>query len=151
MSGSQAYSLLEENLDLLDENFPKVLRDWSTNWLSAIEPQQAQEFAFKIMIFSYLVKNFQSGQQLHRLKIANSGYAIAATVFDQKTFPERWKYIQNQIQECFAIEILLLSIHRSGKPQEVYSLLEENLDKLNSEFSKVLQGCAIATLSAVEA
>jgi hypothetical protein len=64
------YPLLQGNLDLLDDNFAQVLKNWATGTLSVVEPDTAYAFAATIFDFSNLIKEFPLGKQAINLEIA---------------------------------------------------------------------------------
>lgn len=100
------YSLLQTNLDKLDDNFAQLLQDWATDTLSRAEPEQAQSLARIIGDFSTLIQQFPLGNQARNLEIALTGYNIVATVFTREAFPQYWVMLQNEIGVAYSNRIL---------------------------------------------
>jgi CHAT domain-containing protein len=91
-TGSQAlYPLLEGNLKKLNSNFATVLQAWAIDSLSEVEPEQSQDIAVVIGNFSNQMLDFPLGRRIENLKIAITGYEIAATVFTQDKNYGLWK------------------------------------------------------------
>jgi tetratricopeptide (TPR) repeat protein len=91
-TGSQAlYPLLEGNLKKLNSNFATVLQAWAIDSLSEVEPEQSQDIAAVIGNFSNQMLDFPLGHRIENLKIAITGYEIAATVFTQDKNYGLWK------------------------------------------------------------
>ena len=52
------YPLLRANLDKLDNNLTDLLRNWATDILSEVEPDETQRIARRIFNFSRLIQEF---------------------------------------------------------------------------------------------
>jgi CHAT domain-containing protein/lipopolysaccharide biosynthesis regulator YciM len=98
------YSLLKANLDKLDDNFAKLLRNWATATLPQVKSEQAQGFAEAISHLSLLIRDFPGSKAIN-LEIAITGYEIAATVFTCDGFREQWAIIQNNLGNAYGIRI----------------------------------------------
>ncbi|MBF2090857.1 MAG: CHAT domain-containing protein [Synechococcales cyanobacterium K44_A2020_017] len=88
------YPLLQENLNLLDENFIRTLESFAISAFSASEQKGVYDLATRILIFSSLIQEFPFGEQLINVEIALAGYKIVAPVFVQKTFRYQWAMIK---------------------------------------------------------
>src|SRR5688572_24289347 len=64
------YSLLEVNLEKLNDNFAEVLHDWAASSLPTLAQSQAETKAKAIAIFSYLIREFNLGSKESNLEIA---------------------------------------------------------------------------------
>ncbi|MUG94185.1 CHAT domain-containing protein [Scytonema sp. UIC 10036] len=91
------YSLLQDNLRLLNDNCASVLHNWATTTLPRIVPEQAQELAADIVNFSIFIRKLPLGNQASNIEIAIAGYKVAATVFTREAFPQEWASVQNNL------------------------------------------------------
>ncbi|NES17926.1 MAG: CHAT domain-containing protein [Symploca sp. SIO3E6] len=91
------YSLLQDNLDLLNDNCASVLHNWATTTLPSIVPEQAQNLAADIVNFSILIRKLPLGNQASNMEIAIAGYEVAAMVFTKEAFPQEWASVQNNL------------------------------------------------------
>jgi len=99
------YQILQENLDKLDENFPRMLRNWATAELPELMSEQAQAIAKLIGDFSLLIQEFPKGTKAINQEIAITGYKIAATVYTLDAFPKDWATIQNNLGNAYCNRI----------------------------------------------
>lgn len=100
------YSLLQENLDKLDDNLASVLRDWATAKLLELESEQAQRMAAVIGGFSELMRQFSLGSRTNNLEIAITGYEVIIAVFKRDDFPRQWAGTQNNLGLAYSKRIL---------------------------------------------
>ncbi|BAZ38437.1 hypothetical protein NIES4101_43740 [Calothrix sp. NIES-4101] len=84
------YPLLQANLDKLDDSFAKYLTDWVNAVLSQAVPEEAEDIAYLVFIFSDLLGNFPLGNRGNNLEIAIAGYGAIFTALDRDRFPEMW-------------------------------------------------------------
>jgi hypothetical protein len=91
------HKLLQNNLELLDDNFATVLQSWASVTIPQVELKQAQYIAAVICNFSNLMQQFCVGNRANNLEIAIAGYEIVATVYTREAFPENWAMIQNNL------------------------------------------------------
>ena len=89
------YSLLQRNLDKLDDGLAKVLHGWARAKVSEMMPIQAQSIAADIAIFIWVIWDFPLGNQASNSEIAITGYKVVTKVFTRNT-PE-WAGTQNQL------------------------------------------------------
>lgn len=90
----KVYSLLNENLDKLDDNLALLLREWATAILSEAPKDIAAGVATRIGLFSNLMADFPLGSRASNLEITIAGYEVVATVFTREGFAERWAKLQ---------------------------------------------------------
>ncbi|MEC4880832.1 MAG: hypothetical protein SAL70_05710 [Scytonema sp. PMC 1070.18] len=64
------YSLLQENLNKLDETFINILHYWATSTWSRVQLEQALIIAVAIVNFSNLIRSFPYGNIAINLEIA---------------------------------------------------------------------------------
>lgn len=146
---SQAvYRILENNLKKLDEQFVQQLQRLE-DVFGEIPSGQAIQIASTILSFSNLIREFPQGDKAINLRIAATGYEVAATVFTQKAFPEQWGSIQDAIREILYIQLLEGISEKQENFQELYPLLETNKHKLDERFVTVLRLKTEAMLSEV--
>ncbi len=88
------YPLLQENLDKLDNNLAKVLRDWATTRLISVNQETGRSIAGTISSFSHLIQDFPLGNPHNNLEIAFTGYEVVSAVFTQQECPQAWAEIQ---------------------------------------------------------
>jgi pentatricopeptide repeat protein len=144
------YSLLQLNLDKLDDNFAQVLDNWASTKLHEINSEVAQELASVIWRFSDLMVQFQCGLPTRILEIATIGFKVVASVFTREAFPEEWEEVQNNLCGVFLLQVLQATEDSHTDPEVVYPLLEANLDKLDNNFAQLMRRWATANLSEAE-
>lgn len=142
------YMLLQRNLNLLDHNLPKVLRNWAIPVLADAEPDEAQKIAARINFFGeFLILQFQQGDAASRLEIARTSFKIAGTVFTEVEFPEQSAQIQDRLCLTFLFRVFVAMTESQEDLHPLHSLLAANQDKLNDRFIQVLRDVGIAQLS----
>ncbi|HBL61698.1 MAG TPA: hypothetical protein DDZ80_25750 [Cyanobacteria bacterium UBA8803] len=95
------YSLLQANLDLLDDNFAPVFRELATITLSKVEQDKAHSTASHILNFSNLIQQFSLGRRAINLEIAIAGYEAISKVFTRESFPTDWALTQNNLGAAY--------------------------------------------------
>ncbi|MHC5718933.1 MAG: hypothetical protein ACYTX0_44430, partial [Nostoc sp.] len=145
---SQAvYQILENNLNKLDEQFVQHLQKLE-DVFGHIPSGQSLQVATTILSFSNLIRKFPQGDKAINLRIAATGYEVAATIYTKKDFPEQWGNIQDAIRELFQIQLFEAVFENLPNPKgAVYPLLEVNKDKLDERFATVLRLKTEAMLS----
>ena len=81
------YPLLQGNLDLLDDNFAQVLKNWATATLSTVKLDTARATAVAILSFSNMIGQFPIGKRSINLEIAIAGYEAITLFFTNGAFP----------------------------------------------------------------
>ncbi|MBD2695066.1 CHAT domain-containing protein [Anabaena catenula] len=149
---SQAvYQILENNLNKLDEQFIQHLQRLE-DVFRKIPSGQAIQIAATILSLSNLIREFPQGDKAINLKIAVTGYEVAATVFTKKDFSEQWGNIQDTLRELLQIQLfeaLEPLIKNQENLKNIYPLLEANKHKLDERFATVLRLKTEAMLSEV--
>jgi CHAT domain-containing protein/tetratricopeptide (TPR) repeat protein len=144
---SQAvYQILEKNLNKLDEQFVQHLQRLE-DVFGHIPSGQSLQIATTILSFSNLIREFPQGDKAINLRIAATGYEVAATIYTKKDFPEQWGSIQDAIRELLYIQLFEGILEKQENFQELYPLLEVNKDKLDERFATVLRLKTEAMLS----
>jgi len=146
---SQAlYQFLENNLNRLDEKFVQQMLDFY-HVLRYMTLGQSIQTAATLLSFSDLIWQFPQDDKEINLKIAATGYELAATVFNKKDFPEQWENIQDRIRRIFQLQLFEALSKNQHPPECVYPLLEANKHKLDERFATVLRLNTEAMLSEV--
>ncbi|MBD2200738.1 MULTISPECIES: macro domain-containing protein [Calothrix] len=89
------YTLLQANLEKLNENLAQQLRTWAGATLPELTQSQAQHIATNIANFSNLIHQFPLGNKTCNVEIAITGYEIVAQVFTREEFPEQWAMLRS--------------------------------------------------------
>jgi tetratricopeptide (TPR) repeat protein len=95
------YPLLRENLDKLDDNFARVLQEWTMATLPKVEAGQAISIAADIANLSNLMGQFPLGSKASNMEIAITGYEVALTVFTRNNYSETWALIQSNLGAAY--------------------------------------------------
>ncbi len=99
---SQAISsLLQTNLNKLDDQLIQVWRSWTLDTLSRVDEKNAYAIAVDIVNFSNVIQDFSLGVPAINLEIAIIGYQIVESVFSQKIYKEEWATAQNSLGNAF--------------------------------------------------
>ncbi len=88
------YPILQQNLDILDDNFAQLVSCWAEENLAGVEPEVAQSIAINIGNFSNLIWQFPLGSRASNVEIALAGYEAIASIFNRDTYPELWAFHQ---------------------------------------------------------
>lgn len=122
-NSQELYALLQDNLNLLDDNFAELLRTRATATLPKLELKEAQGLAGNIVIFSMMIRQFQKGNPASNIEIAIAGYEVAVTVF--QTIPEMWATIQDSLGKAYCDRI------RGERADNLEKAIEHYLAALN--------------------
>ncbi|MGK7901013.1 MAG: tetratricopeptide repeat protein [Hormoscilla sp.] len=96
-SSELVYPLLERNLDLLHENWQRILETRVAETLLQIQSQKAPAIAEVIVDFSKLMRKFTQGNRSGNVEIAIAGYVTGLKVFTQSAYPEKWAMTQSNL------------------------------------------------------
>ncbi|MEB3219483.1 MAG: hypothetical protein VKN72_25050 [Nostocales cyanobacterium 94392] len=99
------YPLLHKNIELLDEKFADVLRNWAIDAISQSTTEQGEDIAATIGIFSSLVQEFPLGKRVNNLEIAIAGYETIHSVFTYDKYPEQWAATQYNLGNAYGDRI----------------------------------------------
>jgi CHAT domain-containing protein len=102
------FSLLEANLDKLDDNFAILLSDQvmvTLSTLKEVNPKQAQIIATGIFALSLRMYQFNQGSRASNLEIALAGYEAALTIFTREAFPIQWANTQRDLGNVYSYRI----------------------------------------------
>ncbi len=99
------YSLLQQNLDKLDENLADILRTWATAKFKEVSTETAAYIARSIVLFSSLILEFPLGQHADNLEIAIACYQATLEVYIRTAYPEQWAATQNILAVAYSNRI----------------------------------------------
>ena len=99
------YPLLHKNIELLDNNFAEVLKNWAMDAISQSTTEEAEDIAATIGIFSSLIQEFPLGQRVNNLEIAIAGYEAVNHVFNSSNYPEQWAATQYNLGNAYTDRI----------------------------------------------
>jgi len=92
------YPLLQDNLNLLNDNFALVLQDWGAQTLENSNTQDLGASIVRVIgSFSNLICQFPLGSKASNLEIAIAGIQITLTVFTREDYPQEWAASQNNL------------------------------------------------------
>ena len=89
------HNFFRENLHLLNDKLPDVLRNWWLSKFTSLDQDKKLELAHRILAISSLIRKFEGGSRANNLEIALTGYQIIAPVFTEAEYPEQWAITQN--------------------------------------------------------
>ncbi|MEH2056501.1 MAG: tetratricopeptide repeat protein [Nostoc sp.] len=99
---SQAISsLLQTNLNKLDDKLIQVWRSWALDTLFRVDAEKAHAMAVDIVNFSNLIQDFSLGFPAINLEIAIIGYQMVESVFSHKIYQEEWATAQNSLGNAY--------------------------------------------------
>lgn len=99
---SQAISsLLQTNLNKLDDKLIQVWRSWALDTLFRVDAEKAHAMAVDIVNFSNLIQDFSLGFPAINLEIAIIGYQMVESVFSHKVYQEEWATAQNSLGNAY--------------------------------------------------
>lgn len=99
------YSLLENNLELLDETVAESLYQWAIDHLSNLEYSLACQKARIIVRFCKFLQQFRVGNRKNNLEIAIQGYLSVGLILTDDSFPYEWANIQYNLGVCYSNRI----------------------------------------------
>jgi CHAT domain-containing protein len=95
------YPFLAQNIDKLDENLIKILKNEIKNTLASVETEEATYIAEVIFNFSKLILECPFGSIDDNIEIAITGYEIALTIVTFDTFFQNWAATQNSLGNAY--------------------------------------------------
>ena len=94
-------AILQNNLELIDDNFTSVLREWANQTLAGMESEEATNITINILNFSNLIQEFLRGSKSSNMEIAIAGYEVARKIFNRYDDREKWAATQNNLGEAY--------------------------------------------------
>ncbi|MDP8935273.1 MAG: hypothetical protein M3N42_14315, partial [Cyanobacteriota bacterium] len=78
-------AILQTNLELIDDNFARYLREWATQTLAEMESEEATNITINILNFSNLIQQFPLGSKSSNMEIVIAGYKVGMQFFKGDT------------------------------------------------------------------
>jgi tetratricopeptide (TPR) repeat protein len=94
-------AILQNNLELIDDNFTSVLPEWANQTLAGMESEEATNITFNILKFSNLIQEFQQGSKSSNMEIAIAGYEVGREIFKRYDDREKLAATQNNLGEAY--------------------------------------------------
>ena len=92
------YSLLRDNLNLVNDNLAVMLRNWAMETLPNLDSQERRISRIEVIgNFCNAIRDFHLGSRASNLEIAITGYEVVLTVFTPQEYPENWAITQNNL------------------------------------------------------
>ncbi|MEZ2235651.1 tetratricopeptide repeat protein, partial [Microcoleus sp.] len=98
-------TILQNNLELIDDNFARYLREWATQTLAEMESEEATNITINILNFCNLIQQFPRGSKSSNMEIAIAGYEVGMQIFKRDTYAEFWATIQNNLAAAYSDRI----------------------------------------------
>jgi CHAT domain-containing protein len=100
------YALLRDNLNLINDDFLAVLRNWMRETFPNLDSQEDRIFIISIVFtFSDMIWQFPLGNRASNLEIAIAGYELALIVCTRQEYPEAWARTQNNLATAYSTRI----------------------------------------------
>ncbi|MEG4459195.1 hypothetical protein [Microcoleus sp. N9_A1] len=90
-------AILQANLELLDDDFARYLREWATQILENLDADQADNLANILSNLDITFSSFQQGSRASNIEVAIACLDIGLTIFTRAAYPENWAIFQNNI------------------------------------------------------
>jgi tetratricopeptide (TPR) repeat protein len=89
--------ILQNNLELIDDNFAQYLREWATQTLAEMESDEAYKIANILYGFNIIFSSLQQGSRASNIEIAIACLDIGLTIFTREADLEKWGMFQNSL------------------------------------------------------
>ncbi|HBE20837.1 MAG TPA: hypothetical protein DEG17_10755 [Cyanobacteria bacterium UBA11149] len=123
------YSILEVNLDKIDNYFASLLRVWLGLTLPRVNHQQAVFLARLIGNFGTFIKVFPQGEAAYNLEVAITSFKSILPIYTKEAFPREWSVIQNDLGNTYKERILGNKSENLEKSLSCYQLALQVLTK----------------------
>ncbi|MEG3900035.1 MULTISPECIES: CHAT domain-containing tetratricopeptide repeat protein [unclassified Microcoleus] len=90
-------AILQANLELLDDDFARYLREWATQILGNLDADQAYNRAKILYNLNQRFSSFQQGSRASNIEIAIACLDIGLTIFTREAYSEKWAMFQNSL------------------------------------------------------
>ena len=105
-NGDVIYSLLRENINLVNDDLAVLLRNWAAETLSNLDNQDIRSsLGLVIGNFSTVPQQFNLGNNTINLEIAIAGYEVALMFFTRQEDSEDWARTQNNLGNAYSQRI----------------------------------------------
>jgi len=139
-------TILQNNLELIDDNFARILREWATQTIAEMESEEATNITINILNFCVLIHEFLLGSKSSNMEIAIAGYEMVLQVFNRDTYAESWALIQNILAAAYSDRIKFDRGENIEKAIECYlaALEVRTRDALPQDWADTQNNLAIA-------
>ncbi len=148
---------LQENPELLDQEFLQIFQEWGEQIMGQVEPQQAQVIAVTLGNFSnVLVNDLPLPDQAILRDVAITGYRFVLRIFTETSDPQRWAQTQNNLGQAYRNRILgdrrenlelaiqhlhyALSVRTPSDQPEAYERTQTKLEEVKQERQELGSG-----------
>ncbi|WP_341736651.1 CHAT domain-containing protein [Microcoleus sp. CAWBG640] len=90
-------TILQANLELLDEDFAQYLREWATQTLAEMESEEAYNIANILYGFNITFSSLQQGSRASNIEIAIACLEVGLIIFTHEAYLEKWGMLQNSL------------------------------------------------------
>ncbi|MEG4352618.1 CHAT domain-containing protein [Microcoleus sp. LAD1_D3] len=90
-------AILQANLELLDDDFARYLREWATPTLENLDADQAYNHACILYNLNLSFSSLQQGSRASNIEIAIACLDIGLTIFTREGDSQKWAMFQNSI------------------------------------------------------
>ncbi|MCC3469474.1 MAG: tetratricopeptide repeat protein, partial [Microcoleus sp. PH2017_06_SFM_O_A] len=90
-------TILQNNLELLDDGFAQYLRESATQTLAEMESEEAYNFAGNLYNFNITISSFPLGSRAANIEIAIACLEVGLIIFTREAYPKNWGYNQNSL------------------------------------------------------
>ena len=131
----QQIAILQNNLELIDDNFAQYLREWATQTLAEMESAEATNITINILNFCVLIQEFPLGSKSSNMEIAIAGYEVGLEIFKRHSYAEYWAAIQNNLANAYSQRIREDKAENIEKAIACFELADRKSTRLNSSHS----------------
>ncbi|MBD1829940.1 CHAT domain-containing protein [Microcoleus vaginatus GB1-A2] len=97
--------ILQANLELLDDNFARSLREWATQTLGKLDADKAYNHANILYNLNIDFSSLQQGSRASNIEIAIACLDIGLTIFTREAYSEKWAMFQNSLGNKYSDRI----------------------------------------------
>ncbi len=90
-------AILQNNLELIDDNFARYLREWATQTLAEMESEEAYKIAANLYSFNITISTFSLGSRAANIEIAIACLEVGLTIFTREVYLEIWAMFQKSL------------------------------------------------------
>ncbi|MEM7590136.1 MAG: CHAT domain-containing tetratricopeptide repeat protein [Cyanobacteria bacterium P01_A01_bin.83] len=101
----EIYTLLKQNLPLVDINLASALQSWFYNELLKLDLESQFALASAIGIFSSFVREFSWGKRAINIEIAITGHKLISTIFTEADYPVDWARNKSNLGNAYGERI----------------------------------------------
>ncbi|MEG4202940.1 hypothetical protein QUA20_03275, partial [Microcoleus sp. Pol7_A1] len=95
-------AILQANLELLDDDFARYLREWATQILENLDADQAYYLANILYNLNQTFSSFQQGSRASNIEIVIACLDIGLTICTREADSEKWAMFQDSIASAYS-------------------------------------------------